>query len=93
MWGVAGNFGRDRRSIASRWHAPTSAQDVLYRDLFPTTVHSVAPQIVELVCREVQRLPKRRRAQTAGDRPMTNFSSGAPSPGVPGAASGKTDTT
>src|ERR1017187_6349327 len=66
-WRVADNFGRDRRSIASRWHAPTSAQDVLYKDPFPTTVHSVAPQIVVLACGEAQLLPQRQAQPMAID--------------------------
>src|ERR1022692_2014385 len=47
-WRVADNFGRDRRGILST-HAPPSAQDVLYKHLFPITVRSVAPPIVVLV--------------------------------------------
>src|ERR1019366_1280123 len=63
VWRAAGNFGRARRSIASRWRAPTSAQNVLYKDPFPTTVRGVAPRIVVVVYGERQLLPQRRRAQ------------------------------
>jgi hypothetical protein len=88
---VADNFGRDRRGIASGWREPTSAQDVLYKDPFPITVHSVAPQIVIVVRPESSLFRNtvglRRWQSTDHER-----SSGAPSPGVLGAALGKADT-
>jgi len=51
MWRVAGDFGRDRRDVASsELHPPTSSQGLLDKHAVASAICYAAPQIVVLVC-------------------------------------------